>query len=178
MIPASAVNQVEALDPGSPWRAPLWQSGSGICAWDPPSVSSPFTLAYCRLILTSCFSTQQSKRGQPCSPGRSSWGGAVAAALPGPSSSEPAPALRAQTKAEARSSAPAPQAVSPGETLAIAGGLLPGQVLWSPLRSQWSSVLPTGTLLSRLICPPAAVNCGLWQQQITSRQPGRCALAE
>lgn len=85
--------------------------------------------------------------------------------------------LHAQTKAEARSSTPAPQAV-PGETLTIAGGPVPGQVAWSPLRSQWSSVFPIGKLLSRLICPPAAINCGLQQQQITSRQPGRCALAE
>lgn len=52
------VNQVKALDPNSPWRIPFLQSGSEIWVLNSPCFQP-------RFVLTSCFSIQQNKQGQP-----------------------------------------------------------------------------------------------------------------
>lgn len=69
-----------------------------------------------RVFLTSCFSIQRNKQGQPYPPDCSFRDGAAMAALAAPPSFEQAPAVYAWIKTGARSTTPAPR-VLPGKTL-------------------------------------------------------------
>lgn len=140
MVPIFLVISVKVLDPNRHWRLSIFT----VWIWN-LSLDSIFCFQP-KFILTSYFTVQQNKQGQPYPPGCLFWGGAAVAALPVHSSSQYTPALCIRANSA---------------TLYMGDPHCPVRPVLGSQWSWWGNPFCTDGLHSHLVCPPAPINCGL-----------------